>query len=132
MTPVLAVGGLVSLLAILFLIVCVLMVLVILVQKPKGGGLSGAFGGGGGSAQAVLGAKTGEFLTYFTVGMFLLFILLAMGMQWTIRAEVEADPVPAVGSPDVPSTSTVPEEPAQVPDTTEAAEATDAAPPEAP
>ncbi|MGB0767749.1 MAG: preprotein translocase subunit SecG, partial [Phycisphaeraceae bacterium] len=32
--------------AILFAVVCIVMMLVVLIQKPKGGGLSGAFGGG--------------------------------------------------------------------------------------
>ena len=75
---------LVVFLAIAFVVVCLFMMLVILVQKPRGGGLSGAFGGGGGSDQSVFGAKTGDFLTWFTVAMFVCFILLAMAMQWVL------------------------------------------------
>lgn len=60
----------------LFGLVSLLLVLVILIQKPKGGGLSGAFGGSGGS-QAVFGAKAGDVLTWFTVGVFVVFLLLA-------------------------------------------------------
>ena len=76
----------VNALAASFLLVSIFMMLVILIQKPKGGGLSGAFGGaGGGSAQAAFGAKTGDVLTIVTVVCFALFLLLAMGLTWTIR-----------------------------------------------
>lgn len=74
----------VSLLAILFVLVCLFMMLVILIQKPKGGGLSGAFGGAGGGEQSVLGAKAGDVLTWVTITCFVLFLLLAMGLTWTI------------------------------------------------
>ena len=64
----------VNALAASFLLVSIFMMLVILIQKPKGGGLSGAFGGaGGGSAQAAFGAKTGDVLTIVTVVCFVLF-----------------------------------------------------------
>ena len=77
-------------LAVLFIGVSLLMMLVILIQRPKGGGLSGAFGGAGGSAQAAFGAKTGDVLTWVTVVFFALFLLLAMGLTWSIHAEVDA------------------------------------------
>ena len=81
-----------------FIIVCVVMMLVILIQKPKGGGLSGAFGGagggGGGGEMSAFGAKTGDVLTWFTVILFLCFLLLAMGLTWTIRAEVQGTATP--------------------------------------
>ena len=82
-----------TVLAILFVLVCLFMVLVILIQKPRGGGLSGAFGGAGGSAQSVFGSKTGDVATWFTVAMFVCFIFLAMGMQWSIdpQSAREAD-----------------------------------------
>ena len=90
-------GWLVPALITAFIIVCVVMMLVILIQKPKGGGLSGAFGGagGGGSEMAAFGAKTGDVLTWFTVVLFLCFLLLAMGLTWAIRAEVR--PAAAAG-----------------------------------
>jgi preprotein translocase subunit SecG len=77
-------------LAIAFALVCLFMMLVILIQKPKGGGLSGAFGGAGGSADAAFGSKTGDVLTVITVSCFVLFLVLAMGLQWTIRPEARA------------------------------------------
>lgn len=80
----------ISLLSLLFVLVSVLMILIILVQKPKGGGLSGAFGGaGGGSTQSAFGARTGDVLTWATVVFFVLFVLIAMGLTWTINPEQE-------------------------------------------
>ncbi len=82
-------GWLISLLAFGFVLVCLFMMLVILIQKPKGGGLSGAFGGaGGGNAQAAFGAKVGDVLTWLTVSCFVLFLLLAMGLTWVINPTV--------------------------------------------
>ena len=68
-----------TVLAIFFVLVCLFMVVVILIQKPRGGGLSGAFGGSGGSAQSVFGSKTGDVATWFTVAMFRLFHLSGDG-----------------------------------------------------
>jgi len=78
----------------LFILVCAFLILVILIQKPRGGGLSGAFGGGGGSAQAVFGAKVGDALTKFTVACFVIYLLLAMALTWTIRPNQAAPPEP--------------------------------------
>ncbi|HQG49487.1 MAG TPA: preprotein translocase subunit SecG, partial [Sedimentisphaerales bacterium] len=69
--PLLAVGVLMTLVAILFVFVCVVMILVVLIQKGRGGGLSGAFGGG--MASGLLGSKTGDFLTWVTIGLFVVF-----------------------------------------------------------
>ncbi|BAM02673.1 preprotein translocase subunit SecG [Phycisphaera mikurensis] len=86
----LAVPVLVTVLAALFALVSVLMMLIILVQKPKGGGLSGAFGGAGGNEGAFVGAKVGDFLTIVTASCFVVFVLLAMGLTWTTTPEAEA------------------------------------------
>jgi len=72
----------VTLFTVLFIIAAVVTMLVILIQKPRGGGLAGAFGGAGGSSQSVFGAKTGDVLTWFTVICFTLFIALAMLLTW--------------------------------------------------
>ncbi len=79
---------LVSVMGTLFVLTCIFMMLVILIQKPKGGGLSGAFGGAGGSAQAAFGAKTGDLLTMITIGCFVAFLGLAIGLVYAIRDEV--------------------------------------------
>ncbi len=83
-TPVLA-SFLTGLLTTLFVIVCIFLILVILIQKPRGGGLTGAFGGAGGNAASVFGSKTGDVLTWFTVICFALFIGLAMALTWTAK-----------------------------------------------
>jgi preprotein translocase subunit SecG len=91
-------------LAILFVLVCLLMMGVILIQKPRGGGLSGAFGGAGGSAQSPFGAKTGDFLTWFTVSCFVLFILLAITLVYSTRPTKPAE----AGANTVTSPTTAP------------------------
>ena len=63
--------------AVLWLFVAICLILLILVQKGRGGGLSGAFGGAGG-AGSLLGTKTGDFLTWVTISLVVLFLLLAI------------------------------------------------------
>jgi preprotein translocase subunit SecG len=93
-------GWVIGLLAVGFVLTCLFMMLVILIQKPKGGGLSGAFGGaGGGSAQAAFGAKVGDVLTWLTVACFVLFILLGMGLTWTINPTVAQHKAEAAQAP---------------------------------
>jgi preprotein translocase subunit SecG len=53
------------------------LILLILIQKGRGGGLSGAFGGAGGGA-SLLGTKTGDFLTWVTIGLVIVFLGLAV------------------------------------------------------
>jgi preprotein translocase subunit SecG len=74
--PVLAVGILMKMAAVLFVLVSVVLILVILVQKGRGGGLSGAFGGGAGGG--LMGTKTGDFLTWVTIILVGVFLLLAI------------------------------------------------------
>jgi len=89
------------LLAIGFVLTCLIMMLVILVQKPKGGGLSGAFGGGagGGSERSFVGARAGDVLTWITVGCFVAFLLLAMGLTWQISPQSMAEQQDAAAQP---------------------------------
>ena len=85
--------GVVSALALFFILTSVLMILVVLIQRPRGGGLSGAFGGaGGGSAQAAFGAKTGDMLTWVTVICFTAFLSLAVGLTWAVQSENDTGP----------------------------------------
>lgn len=74
----LAVSPVMSVAAVLFLICSVVLVLVILIQKGKGGGLGAAFGGG--LTSGILGSKTGDFLTWVTIGLVSVFLILAVVM----------------------------------------------------
>jgi preprotein translocase subunit SecG len=76
--PVLAVGILMNFVAVLFVLVSIVLILVILIQKGRGGGLSGAFGGG--MAGGLLGSKTGDFLTWVTIVLVGVFLVLAVVM----------------------------------------------------
>lgn len=77
-----------------FVFISAAMMLVVLIQRPKGGGLSGAFGGAGGDSGAVFGSKVGDVLTWVTVGFFVAFVGTAMALVYTIRAEVNGAPAP--------------------------------------
>jgi preprotein translocase subunit SecG len=53
----------------------IFMILLILIQRGRGGGLAGAFGGMGG--QSAFGTKAGDVFTKITVGVALVWVLLA-------------------------------------------------------
>lgn len=76
----------IGLLVVGFMLISILMILVVLVQKPQGGGLSGAFGASSdGAGQTAFGAKTGDFLTQFTILVFLLFLGASIGLNYAVR-----------------------------------------------
>jgi len=93
------VGGL----TLVFLIVCVVMLLTILIQKPQGGGLTAAFGAGASSGQTAFGAKTGDALTIFTIIIFIVYLALAVVLNWAAKPQVNALEPDAMQS--VPSTT---------------------------
>ncbi len=64
--------------AVLFIVCSLSLILIILVQKGRGGGLSAAFGGG--MASGILGSKTGDFLTWVTIALVGVFLILAVVM----------------------------------------------------
>lgn len=127
--PVLAIGVIINIVAVLFVLVSIILILVILIQKGRGGGLSGAFGGG--MASGLLGSKTGDFLTWVTivvVGVFLTFaVLLAkfyrpkvseFGAQLpapTAPGGATATPAPQPGAPAGQPTTPTEQVPAQPP-----------------
>ena len=76
--PLLAVSFIMKIVAALFVLCCVALVLIVLIQKGRGGGLSGAFGGA--MASGILGSKTGDFLTWVTIVLAGVFLLLAVVM----------------------------------------------------
>lgn len=92
--PLAAVSFMMSVVGVLFVIVCVALVLVVLIQKGRGGGLSGAFGGLG--AGGLFGTKTGDFLTWVTIGLTALLLSLAIIMGLYYKPIVtEADIAPS-------------------------------------
>lgn len=62
--------------AVAFILVALLLIGLVLLQKNRGSGLSGAFGGVGG--HSAFGTKTGDFLTWVTVGLAALFLGLGI------------------------------------------------------
>jgi preprotein translocase subunit SecG len=85
-SPILAVSFIMSVIAVLFLICCIIMILIILIQKGKGGGLSGALAGG--MASGLLGTKTGDFLTWVTIGLVGVFLTLAVVMAKFYKPQI--------------------------------------------
>ncbi len=63
-----------TLLTIAGVCVSLLLIALVLLQKNRGAGLSGAFGGVGG--HSAFGTKTGDFLTWFTVALVVVFLLI--------------------------------------------------------
>lgn len=99
--PLLAVTFIMKVAAVLFVTCALALILVVLIQKGRGGGLSGALGGG--MASGILGSKTGDFLTWFTIAMVGLFLGLALLMAKFYRPStsdfgVERPAVPVVTS----------------------------------
>ena len=96
----------IALLVVLFLIVSLAMILVVLIQRPQGGGLSGAFGAGGGG-QSAFGARTGDALTISTIVIFVVFMGIAIALNFAVRPPEPTlpvmsgtdEPAPATGVP---------------------------------
>ncbi len=64
--------------AVIWFILAVALILLVLLQKGRGGGLGAAIGGG--MAQSLLGSKTGDFLTWVTICVCILFLSIAVLM----------------------------------------------------
>lgn len=62
----------------LWLVTSLFLILIILVQRGKGGGLAGALGGVGGSS--AFGTRAGDLFTKITVGVFVVWLLLAIAL----------------------------------------------------
>jgi preprotein translocase subunit SecG len=65
----------------------VLMVFIILLQRGRGGGLAGAFGAMGG--QSAFGTKAGDVFTRITIGIALVWVVLAAASGYAMRAETK-------------------------------------------
>lgn len=119
--PLLTVSPIMKVVAALFILCSLVLILIILVQKGRGGGLSGALGGG--MASGILGSKTGDFLTWVTIVVVGLFLLLAIVMAKYYK--------PKPGDYDVPQAQQAPVQQTQqatvrVEDTASEAETTSA------
>ena len=73
--PLMAVNPFMKVVIVIWMLVAIFMVLLVLVQKGRGGGLGAAFGGAGSS---VLGSKTGDFLTWVTISLVGIWLLLSV------------------------------------------------------
>ena len=119
-------GWLIGITITLFLFVCVVLVLTVLIQKPQGGGLASAFGGGASAGQTAFGTKTGDALTVVTISVFVLYLLLAITLNFAARPQVIVKEQPAAETPatpdkpEAPADGTKPEgQPATTPATPE-------------
>jgi len=97
-----------TLIAIGFVAVSFILIGVVLLQKNRGSGLSGAFGGVGG--HSAFGTKTGDVLTWFTVGVTGVFLLLAIFGNYAYDMSPPPKPTPVVTPP-----GPTPEAPASTP-----------------
>jgi preprotein translocase subunit SecG len=112
--PILAVSFIMNVVAVLFVISCVSLVLIILIQKGRGGGLSGAFGGA--MASGILGSKTGDFLTWVTITLVGVFLLLAVVMAKFYKPSAASDYDVSPPTQQQPLESTEQPEPSVVPE----------------
>jgi preprotein translocase subunit SecG len=97
--PLLAISFIMNVVAVLFVITSLFLILIVLIQKGKGGGLSAAFGGG--MAGGLMGTKTGDFLTWITVGCVALFLFLGV-----LMAKYYRSPETEFGQPEVTTPAT--------------------------
>ncbi len=94
----LALGMMGFMLGVAIIGVSLLLIGLILLQKNRGAGLSGAFGGVGG--HSAFGTKTGDFLTWITVGLVSVFLLLNIVANYVFVPEKPITPSAAKLLPD--------------------------------
>jgi len=109
-----------SVVSIMLIVVSLLLIGLVLLQKNRGAGLSGAFGGVGG--HSAFGTKTGDFLTWVTVGLVAVFLLLNIAGNYVFEPEPISTAAPAItptGTGQTPSpaggTAAQPSSPTQKP-----------------
>jgi len=88
---------------VVWLLVALSLILVVLIQKGRGGGLASAFGGAG--ASSLLGTKTGDFLTWLTIGLVAAFLILSVIMGLYMRP-VQSEELFGPAAQTVPATQT--------------------------
>ena len=111
MLPLAAVPFFMTIVMALWVLTCLALIFIIMIQKGKGGGLSAAFGGG---TSSLFGAKTGDFLTWVTIGVAGFFLLLSVFMGLYYRPTVTVrDTAPLMAPP--PQAGTQPQVPQDAP-----------------
>jgi len=91
--------------SVFFVIVCILLVLIVLLQKGRGGGLGAALGGMG---SAAFGTRVGDMMTWVTIVLTSLFLLLAIVGALLFRPEpVQAEKPRFIPDPEIPITEKV-------------------------
>ncbi|HKQ47629.1 MAG TPA: preprotein translocase subunit SecG [Phycisphaerae bacterium] len=100
------------LLTIAFVAVSLLLIGLVLLQKNRGAGLSGAFGGVGG--HTAFGTKTGDFLTWVTVSLTALFLLLSIMGNYVFEPAKSGASPPVATAPPGPSSPPPPGAPGPV------------------
>ncbi len=68
----------------LLLMTGIFLMIIVLLQRGRGGGLAGAFGGAGG--QSAFGTKAGDVFTKITVGLAVIWVVLAGVSGFALRA----------------------------------------------
>lgn len=66
------------------MLVGILLIFIVLLQRGRGGGLAGALGGMGG--QSAFGTKAGDVFTRITIGLAIIWVLLAAGSTFALRS----------------------------------------------
>jgi preprotein translocase subunit SecG len=92
MLPLAKISMMWTLFATLWTLLAIGLVLIVLIQKGRGGGISAAFGGGG--ANSLLGTKTGDFLTWVTIGLVTVLLVGAVVMGKYMRPQGSSGLVP--------------------------------------
>ncbi len=115
--------------AAVWVLIALSLILIVLLQKGRGGGIGAAFGGGG--ANSLLGTKTGDFLTWVTICLVVLFLVVGVLMGKFMRPRGFRDlaaPATATQMPLSPTdVEAEGEAPVGAPDADDAVEAVEAA-----
>jgi preprotein translocase subunit SecG len=113
-------------LAVIYAGMATFLMLIVLLQRGKGVGLAGAFGGAGG--QTVFGSKTGDILTWATVVVAGVFMLLTIGLNYVfvplkagLQPVITAPPSAAAPAPVDAGAEEIPMTPVETPAPTPAA-----------
>jgi preprotein translocase subunit SecG len=91
----------IDVLSILLLAVGAVLIFVILLQRGRGGGLAGAFGGAGG--QSAFGTKAGDVFTRITMGLAIVWVMLAVATGYAMAHQQSRYSSPAAPAVEVKS-----------------------------